>query len=293
MSGKLQGTLEASGIEWAALWNYVPCMAQVIKLAWDAFISSLSENGSTKSWEAHAHNQQFGEIESIDIGKSQRLPKVGNARINEVSAMEPGLAKIFVRLYISRYFESPETNLHIVENGCCIDCGDTWPSNWVHWLSKSQSLHRGSNYYGCKDMLEFDTGVAWVSPLITKIHLRVAAESKVLSIPATLDNTGWMDHCQLWNGSCEAIPTQDPVDVEEAYSHISSRYHSLPGHIGSDGWCYASLSIEEDIMQGRLVLRREVSATEAVQILYWIYSNDWYASPFSTFPQSFLAVANV
>jgi len=57
-------------------------------------MSSLGVNGRTKSWEAHERDQQFGENESIDIGKSQILRKEGNARINKVSAMRPGLAKI-------------------------------------------------------------------------------------------------------------------------------------------------------------------------------------------------------
>jgi len=43
-----------------------------------------------KSWEAHEHNPQFGEIECTDIGKSQRLQTDGNARINKVSAVRPG-----------------------------------------------------------------------------------------------------------------------------------------------------------------------------------------------------------
>jgi len=93
MTRKLQSTLEASGIEWPALRNHIPCMVQVIQLALVAFMSSLGVKGHTKSWEAHKSDQQFGEIESIDIGKSQRLQKERNARIDKVSAMRPGLAK--------------------------------------------------------------------------------------------------------------------------------------------------------------------------------------------------------
>jgi hypothetical protein len=73
MTRKLQSTLEASGIEWPAQRNHVPCMAHVIQLAFGAFMTSLSVTGRTKSWEAHGCDQQFGENESIDIGKSQRL----------------------------------------------------------------------------------------------------------------------------------------------------------------------------------------------------------------------------
>jgi len=64
-------------------------------------MSSLSVKGRTKSWEAHDRVQQFGENESIDIGKSQRLQKEGNARINKVSAIKPGLPKIIEKVRIS------------------------------------------------------------------------------------------------------------------------------------------------------------------------------------------------
>jgi hypothetical protein len=98
---ELQSTLEASGIEWPALRNDIPCMAHGIQLAVGAFMSSLGVKGRTKSWEAHTRDQQFGENESINIGKSQRLRKAGNGRINKVSAIKPGLAKIIEKVRIS------------------------------------------------------------------------------------------------------------------------------------------------------------------------------------------------
>jgi len=76
-------------------------MAHAIQLALGALMSSLGVKGRTKSWEAHERNQQFGENESIDIGKSQRLQKEGNVSINKVSAMKPGLAKIIEKVRIS------------------------------------------------------------------------------------------------------------------------------------------------------------------------------------------------
>jgi len=76
-------------------------MARIIQLALGALMSSLGVKGRTKSWEAHERNQQFGGNESIDIGKSQRLRKEGNARINKVSAMRSGLAKIIEKVRIS------------------------------------------------------------------------------------------------------------------------------------------------------------------------------------------------
>jgi len=76
-------------------------MAHVIQLALGAFMSSFVVKGRTKSRAAHGCDQQFGEIESIDIGNSQRLREEGNARINQVSAMKPGLAKIIEKVCIS------------------------------------------------------------------------------------------------------------------------------------------------------------------------------------------------
>jgi hypothetical protein len=132
MTHELQSTVESSGIQWPALRNHIPCMAHVIRLALGAYISSLGVNGRTKSWEAHERDQQFGENESTDIGKSPRLRNKGNARINKVSAMRPGLSKIIEKVHISTYFESAEADLHIAENACCIDYSDTWSSKRVH-----------------------------------------------------------------------------------------------------------------------------------------------------------------
>jgi len=103
MTRELQSSLQASGIELAALTNHIPCMAHVIQLTLDAFMSSLGVKGHTKLWEAHERDQQFGENESTDIGKSQRLRTEGNARINMMSAMKPGLAMIIKKVRISRY----------------------------------------------------------------------------------------------------------------------------------------------------------------------------------------------
>jgi len=200
MTRELQSTLEASAIQWPALRNHIPCMAHVIQLALGAFMSSLSVKGRTKSWEAHERDQQFEENESIDIGKSQRLRKEGNARINKVSAIKPGLAKIIEKVCISWYFGSPEIDLHIAENACCIDYADSWSLKRVHWLSKSQSSHRGTTDYGCEDTLELDTGVARACLPITGIHMWVALKSKIQWLPATFHNSRWVDHCEVCRG---------------------------------------------------------------------------------------------
>jgi len=238
MTCELQSTLVTSGIEWPALRNHIRCMAHVIQLASGAFMSSLGVKGCTKSWEAHEHDRQFGEKESMDIGKSQRLRKEGIARINKVSAMRPHWAKIIDKVCISRYFESHETDLHIAVNACSIVYADTWSSKRVHWLSQSHTPQRVTTEYGYEDMLELKTGVAWEGLPTTRIHLRVARKSKIQWLPATYHNTGWMDHCIVGYGSFKAILILDPLDVEEEYGHIASRCHSLQWHVWSCGWCH-------------------------------------------------------
>jgi hypothetical protein len=128
----LQTTLEASGIELPALRNHIPSMAHVNQLSLGPFMSSLGVEGRTKFWKAHEHDQQFGENEITESGKSQRLRKEVNARINKVSAIRPGLAKIIEKVRISTYYKSAETDLHIVENLCCINYTDTWTSKGVY-----------------------------------------------------------------------------------------------------------------------------------------------------------------
>jgi len=96
-----QSTSKGCGIECPALGNHIPCMGHVIQLALGAFMSSLSVKGRTKSWEAHECHRQFEENESIDIGKSQTLPKEGKPRLNQVSAMRSGLGKIIEKVRIS------------------------------------------------------------------------------------------------------------------------------------------------------------------------------------------------
>jgi len=125
MSRELQSTLENTRIDWPVLRNHIPFMVHIIQLPSGASMSSLGVKGHTKSWETHEHDQQFGENESIDIGKSQRLRKEGNATINKVLAIRPGLAKIIEKVHISTYFESPETDLHEAKNARCIVYTDT------------------------------------------------------------------------------------------------------------------------------------------------------------------------
>jgi len=254
-------------------------------------MSSLEVKGRTKCWEAHERDQHFGENERIDVGKSQRLRKEGYARINKVSAMGPGLAKIIEKVRISWYFESPEADLHIAENACWMIYANTWSPKRVYWLLKSQSPHCSTSDYGCEDMLELYTGVAQVCLPFTGIHTRVALKPIIQWILAAIHNSGWMDDCQVRHGSIEAISILDPLDVEQAYSHIASHYYSIQWHVQSYGWRDASFGQESDSMCGRLVLRGEVSSTEAFQILRRSDSNDGHSFYFITYPRFFQNVA--
>jgi len=164
MTCELQSTREGSGIEWPALRNHITCMVHIIQLALGAFISSLSVKGCTKSWEAHECNQQFGENESIDIGKSQRLRKEGNARIDKVSAMSPGLAKIIETVRISRYYESLASNLHRAENSCCIDYADTWSS------TEFLDSQKATVHITVLPILDVKTRWHWTLELLVRAH---------------------------------------------------------------------------------------------------------------------------
>jgi len=101
MTCELQSTLVGSEIECAALRNHMIRMSHVNQIGLRAFISILSVKGPTKCWESHERDQQFGENESTDIGKSERLQKEGDAIINKVSAMRPSLEKIIEKVPIS------------------------------------------------------------------------------------------------------------------------------------------------------------------------------------------------
>jgi len=138
MTRELKSTLDTSGIQWPALRNNIPRMAHIIQLALGAFMSSLGVIGLARCWEAHECNEQFGENETIDLGKSQRLRKEGNAGINKVTAKRPELAKVIEKVRISRVVESPETDLPMAVNDGSMDYTDTGSSKMVDWRSINQ-----------------------------------------------------------------------------------------------------------------------------------------------------------
>jgi hypothetical protein len=87
---------------------------------------SCSHSAHMGTYFAGQCDEHFCNIEYTDIGKSQRLPTEGNARMNNVSAMRPGIANMIKKVCISRHFERPETDYHIAENSCCIHYVEIW-----------------------------------------------------------------------------------------------------------------------------------------------------------------------
>jgi hypothetical protein len=96
-----QSTLVASRIQRNAWKKHIRCMEHSIQQPVGAIMSSLGETGRTKSLKSRLYDQQYGENKYMDIGKSQRLRTEGNARINKVSAMRQGLARIIGKVCIS------------------------------------------------------------------------------------------------------------------------------------------------------------------------------------------------
>jgi hypothetical protein len=80
MTRVLQSTYNAAGILWPAMRSHIAWMADVIQLrSVGVFMSGLGVKCCNMSWSGHKHDQQFGENQSTDIGKRQRLRKKGNA----------------------------------------------------------------------------------------------------------------------------------------------------------------------------------------------------------------------
>jgi len=125
---ELHSTFEQSGILWPAFRNLIPYMAYGIKLALEAFMSSLGANRPTKFSEDNEGDLQFGANGTLDFGISDRIPKEINGRISQVSAMRPGEVMLIEKVRMSTYFESPETDIHFEVNVCYIDYTDTWSS---------------------------------------------------------------------------------------------------------------------------------------------------------------------
>ena len=69
----------------------------------------------------------------------------------------------------------------------------------------------------------------------TRIYTRLPPKSKIYWIPARFHNSRWMDDYEVCHGSIDAISILDPLGVEQAYSHIPSRHHSIQWHVRSHG----------------------------------------------------------
>jgi len=197
-------------------------MAHIIQLGLGVLMNNLGVIDCTKFWEADERDKQIGENNSIDIGKSQKLWMEGNARINEVLAMRPDLAKIIEKKRMSGSSAYPQTNFHIAVTTSCLDYADTWSSKLVHWLSNSHSPNPSTVQYTCEERVEFDDGFTWVSLPITRIHIQLAQACNIGWIPTTLHNTREMDHRVVRTGSIMAIPVLDSVAVAKAYGYSPS-----------------------------------------------------------------------
>jgi len=160
--------------------------------------------------------------------------------MNVVSAMQSGSAKLIEKVRVSRYFESPETDLNIAENDCCIDYANTCSSTRFRWLSKSEIPHCATSDDECQELLELNPGVARSRLLIMWIPTWVPWIPTILRLLATVHKSRWMDYCAVCHGAVEAIPILDPVDFKEAYSHIAWGYRNVQWYVRLDGRSDAS-----------------------------------------------------
>jgi len=225
MAHEPQLTLGAFGIHSPWFWNLIPSMEHVIQPAQGAFMTSLGVKRCTKSWEAWAQSPIWREWKCRHWEESKTL-KRGQCKNQSGVGHETRFSKDNWESMYFKIFWKSWNDLDIAESACSIDYADTWLTKRVHWLSKTNSLHRSTTNFVCEDIMELDTGVAWASLPISEIQPQVTAKSKLQWLLATLHNTGWMNHCQVHHGSFESFPILNPVDVNEAYGDIASRCHS-------------------------------------------------------------------
>jgi len=144
--------------------------------------------------------------------------------------MGPGLAKIINKECISRYFKSPETDLHIAGNAWCIEYADTMSSNRVHKQSNNQSTNRSTIHYGWVNTVEWDTGgVTRVlrSPYSIKYLLRLSTATYPnprlitrLNLLSSPTSKSWLiclvdPRWHFWNIFVEWQPCSDvPVKIQ-------------------------------------------------------------------------------
>jgi len=83
--------------------------------------------------------------------------------------MRPGCVKIVEKLWISRNFESSETELCLAEKACWVDYANTRLLKQVHQLSKSKRSNGSTTHYGCENTVEFDNGELWATLSMPKI----------------------------------------------------------------------------------------------------------------------------
>lgn len=208
------------------------------------------------SCEAHVREQQFLDYEIKRHGNIQRHRKEGNVKVNLMSAIRPGLAKIIVNVSIWTYFDSHETDLEIAANAHWIDYTDPCPSKRVHWQSTHQSINCGTENYSCGDTMGLNSGVAWANLPITRIHPGVISEVIIQWLPATLYHTGRMNQHEGHYGWIKAIPILHTVNVKMVYGFSALYCCSVHCHVRSYGLHHRWFSYAEHSFGGILILRR-------------------------------------
>jgi hypothetical protein len=93
MTRKFQEALVASGQEWNAAQNHIPCMAHVIQLVLGAFMASLGIQGRAKSWAEHEREKQT----QCQPSKG-KVPAKKRTRVCRVEELEAGFHKIIEKV---------------------------------------------------------------------------------------------------------------------------------------------------------------------------------------------------
>jgi len=180
MTGERQSTLEATGIEWPASRHHIPWVAHVIRLALGTFMNNPKVKGCTMTWEAREHNHQIWRQWMLRHWKESKTSERAQYWNEQAVGNETWFRKdnsettYFKKFWMSWYWPS--------YSGECMLYWLRWHQVGVHWLSKIQSTHCGTTYSGFEHTVELDTGVAWVSLPIMRIHPQVAQECKILRL---------------------------------------------------------------------------------------------------------------
>jgi len=120
-----------------------------------------------------------------------------------------------------------QTDICIAANAWGIDYADTGSPRFDYWLSKSSRTHRHAPSINVKPQWNSTLELQVRADEIMAIHPRVAQESKICGVLATLHNTRQMAYHQVRYGSLKAILILDPADIETANWYSALCYYSV------------------------------------------------------------------